>query len=268
MEGAAPSRKDRRGPRRLNSFSGVVGGFPGISRTTFKGPGVDGEEEEENSVEEEYSEGTEGVPDPMRASQGTGGPTLAQYIQPISHQSEASLLAIMQQMTQIMGNLQAESSSESSRPQAFKTPSMKAPEYFYGTWPFKFKSFIQSFHLIFHDYLEKFSQDKKKVPYATSFLIGRDAKLIEPDLSNITNQDQSYLLNYLKLFESHLFNFFGHPNEVRKAKAELDALRMKEGAHVSLYITNFRSLVSRIGDWGERAPIQDFESVSLPYLNN
>ncbi|MBW0519884.1 hypothetical protein O181_059599 [Austropuccinia psidii MF-1] len=45
---------------------------------TFKGPGEDGEEEEENSVEEEVSDGTEGVPAPVGESQGTGGPTLAQ----------------------------------------------------------------------------------------------------------------------------------------------------------------------------------------------
>ncbi|MBW0482643.1 hypothetical protein O181_022358 [Austropuccinia psidii MF-1] len=30
---------------------------------------------------------------------------------------------------------------------------------------------------------------------------------------------------------------------------------MKEGGHVLLYISYFRSLVSRIGDWGERALI-------------
>ncbi|MBW0577391.1 hypothetical protein O181_117106 [Austropuccinia psidii MF-1] len=30
---------------------------------------------------------------------------------------------------------------------------------------------------------------------------------------------------------------------------------MKESGHVSLYITDFRSLMSRIGDWGERAYI-------------
>ncbi|MBW0497387.1 hypothetical protein O181_037102 [Austropuccinia psidii MF-1] len=71
--------------------------------------------EEENSVEEEESDGTEGVPAPMGASQGTGGQTLAQSNQPVSHQSEPSLLAITQQMTQIMGNLQAASSSDSSR---------------------------------------------------------------------------------------------------------------------------------------------------------
>ncbi|MBW0526993.1 hypothetical protein O181_066708 [Austropuccinia psidii MF-1] len=77
MEEAEPSRKEVRGSRRLKSFSGVVGGFPGLSRSTFKGPGEDCEEEEENFVEEEESDGTEGIPAPLGASQGTGGPTLA-----------------------------------------------------------------------------------------------------------------------------------------------------------------------------------------------
>ncbi|MBW0470850.1 hypothetical protein O181_010565 [Austropuccinia psidii MF-1] len=76
LEGAAPSRKEGRWPRRSSSFLGVVGGFPGRSRTTFRGPGEDGEEEEENSVEEEGSDGTEGAPTPVGASQGTGGPTI------------------------------------------------------------------------------------------------------------------------------------------------------------------------------------------------
>ncbi|MBW0555197.1 hypothetical protein O181_094912 [Austropuccinia psidii MF-1] len=177
MEGAAPSRKEGRGPRRSSSFSGVVGGFPGTSRTIFKGPGEDGEEEEENSVEEEESDGTEGAPAPVEASQGTGGPTLAQSNQPVSHQSEPSLLAIMQQMTQIMANLQAASSSEASRPPAFKTPSMKAPECFDGTQPFKVRSSAQSCQLIFHNDPTNLSQDRKKVLYATSFLIGRAAKM-------------------------------------------------------------------------------------------
>ncbi|MBW0568800.1 hypothetical protein O181_108515 [Austropuccinia psidii MF-1] len=120
MEGAAPSRKEGRGPRRSISLSGVVGGFPGISRTSLKVQGEDDDEEEENSVEEEESDGTEGVPAPVGASQSTGGPTLAQSDQPVSHQSEPSLLAIMQQMTQIMANLQAASSSGSSQPPAFR----------------------------------------------------------------------------------------------------------------------------------------------------
>ncbi|MBW0493811.1 hypothetical protein O181_033526 [Austropuccinia psidii MF-1] len=167
LEGAAPSRKEGRGPRRSSSFAGVVGGFPGTSRTFFRGQGEDGEEEEDNSVEEEDSDGTEGVPAPVGASQGTGGPTLSQSNQPVSHQSETYLFAIMQQMNQIMANLKEDLSSEASRPQAFKTPSMKAPECFDGTQTFRFRSFIQSCQLIFHNYLENFSEDRKKALYAT-----------------------------------------------------------------------------------------------------
>ncbi|MBW0539708.1 hypothetical protein O181_079423 [Austropuccinia psidii MF-1] len=84
--------KEGRVPRRSSSFSGVVGGFPGTQRTIFKGPGEDGEEEE-------GSDCTEGFPAPVGESQGTGGPTLAQSNQPGCHQSEPSLLAIMQKMT-------------------------------------------------------------------------------------------------------------------------------------------------------------------------
>ncbi|MBW0590853.1 hypothetical protein O181_130568, partial [Austropuccinia psidii MF-1] len=114
--------------------------------------------------------------------------------------SEPSLLAIMQQITQIMANLQAASSSEASRPPALKNPPMKAPECFDRTQSFKVRSFIQSCQLIFHNDPANFSQDRKKVLYATSFLIGRAAKCIEPYVSNLTNQDQSYLLNSWKLF--------------------------------------------------------------------
>ncbi|MBW0575269.1 hypothetical protein O181_114984, partial [Austropuccinia psidii MF-1] len=135
---------------------------------------------------------------------------------------------------------------------------MKAPECFDGTQPFKVRSFIQSFQLIFHNDPENFSQNRNKGLYATSFLIGRDAKWIEPYLSNLTNQDSNYLLNSGSLFECQLFTLFGDPNEVRKAEAELDSLRMKEGYHVYLYIADFRSLVSRIGDWGEKALIHHF----------
>ncbi|MBW0464857.1 hypothetical protein O181_004572 [Austropuccinia psidii MF-1] len=154
----------------------------------------------------------------------------------------------MQNMTQIMAQLRAASSSDSSRPPACKTPSMKAPECFDGTEPFKVRSFIQSFQLIFHIDMEKFSQYRKKVLYDTSSLIGRYAKWIEPYLSNLTNQDQSYLLNSWKLFEPQLFTFFVDPNESRKAEAELYSLSMKEAGHVSLYIADFRSLVSRLRD--------------------
>ncbi|MBW0574544.1 hypothetical protein O181_114259 [Austropuccinia psidii MF-1] len=135
---------------------------------------------------------------------------------------------------------------------------MKAPECFDGTQPFKVRSFIHSSQLIFHNDPAKFSQDRKNVLYATSFLIGKAAKWIEPYLSNLTNKDSKYLLNYWNFFESQLFTLFGDQNEVRKAEAELDSLRMKEGGHVSLYIADFRILVSRIGDLAQRALIHHF----------
>ncbi|MBW0495441.1 hypothetical protein O181_035156 [Austropuccinia psidii MF-1] len=78
MVGEAPSRKEVGGPRRSNSFSGVVGRFPGLSKTTLKGPGEDGEDKE--------SDGTEGVPALVGASQGTGRTTLAKSDQPVPHQ--------------------------------------------------------------------------------------------------------------------------------------------------------------------------------------
>ncbi|MBW0518949.1 hypothetical protein O181_058664 [Austropuccinia psidii MF-1] len=62
-----------------------------------EGPGEDGEEEE--------SDGTEAATAPVGASEGTRGSALAQSDQSVSHQTEPSLLAIMQQMTQIMANI-------------------------------------------------------------------------------------------------------------------------------------------------------------------
>ncbi|MBW0482834.1 hypothetical protein O181_022549 [Austropuccinia psidii MF-1] len=173
LEGAAPSRKEVRGPRRSSSFSGLVSSFPGILRATFKGPG---EEEEENSVEEEASDGTECVPAPVGESQGTGGPTLAQSNQPVFHQPASSLLAIMQKMTHIMVNVKAASCFEASIPPNVKTPSMNAPEFFHGTQTFKVKSFIYSCQHIFQNDQKIISEEMKKVLYSTSFLIIRAAK--------------------------------------------------------------------------------------------
>ncbi|MBW0473046.1 hypothetical protein O181_012761 [Austropuccinia psidii MF-1] len=164
----------------------------------------------------------------------------------------------MHQLTQIMANLPAAAGSESSSPPACKTPSINTPECFDGTQPFEARSLIQSFKLISHNDPETSLQDRKKVLHGTSFLIGRAAKWIEPHLSNLTNEDPNYLLNSWKLFESQIFTLFGDPNEVRKAEAELGYLIMKEGGHVSLCMADFRSLVSRIGDWGVRALMHHF----------
>ncbi|MBW0477078.1 hypothetical protein O181_016793 [Austropuccinia psidii MF-1] len=257
LEGGAPSRKEGRGPRRSSSFSEIVGGFPALSTSIFQGLGEDGEEEE-NSVEEEEADGAEGVPAPVGASQGTGGPAISQSNQPVSYQSEPYLLAIIQKMTQIMASLQAALSSEALRPLAFKNPSMNAPEFFDRNQPFKVRCFIQSFKLIFNNDLANFPQERNKVLYATSFLIERAAKWIETYPFNITSNNLNYFFDSWTLFESQIFTLFGDPNEFRNAEVDLDSLRMKEGEHVLLYIADFQILVSRIGDWGERAVIHHF----------
>ncbi|MBW0550741.1 hypothetical protein O181_090456 [Austropuccinia psidii MF-1] len=144
---------------------------------------------------------------------------------------------------------------DTSKAPAFKTPSMKSPDSLYGTTAYKLRRFIQSCQLIFHNDPANFLSERKKVLYSTSFLTDRAGKWIEPYLSNISNEDPSYLLNNWKLFETQLFTLFGDPNEVRKAEQELDNVRMKESGQVSFYIADFRRLISRIGDWWERSYI-------------
>ncbi|MBW0473795.1 hypothetical protein O181_013510 [Austropuccinia psidii MF-1] len=155
-----------------------------------------------------------------------------------------------------MGQLtQAVTPRDNSKAPAFKTPSMKAPSSFDGSQAHKLRGFIQFCQLIFHKNPANFFSNRKKVLYSPSFLTGRTGKWIEPYLSNLSNEDPSYLLNNWPLFETQLLTLFGDPNEVRKAEQELGNLRMKESGHVFLYIADFRSLMSRIGDWGERAYI-------------
>ncbi|MBW0483310.1 hypothetical protein O181_023025 [Austropuccinia psidii MF-1] len=133
------------------------------------------DEEGEESVEEEESEETE-VATALKA--------------------ELNFLKMMENMTQFMGKLtQAVAPRDNSKAPAFKTPSMKAPESFDGTQAHKLRGFIQSRQLIFHNDPEIFSSDRGKVLYLTSFLTGRAGKWIEPYLSNVSNEDPSYLLN-------------------------------------------------------------------------
>ncbi|MBW0567835.1 hypothetical protein O181_107550 [Austropuccinia psidii MF-1] len=153
--GAARSRRGSMKSRRSRSFSGLLGGYPGMS---------------------------EGA----RAILG---------------KTEPILLKMMEKMTQFMGQLTQEvNPRNNSKPPAFKTPSMKAPDSFDGTQAHKFRGFIQSCQLIFHHDPENFFSDREKVLYSTSFLTGRSGKWIEPYFSNISNEDPSYLLNNWQLF--------------------------------------------------------------------
>ncbi|MBW0489753.1 hypothetical protein O181_029468 [Austropuccinia psidii MF-1] len=256
MEGEEPSRRGGMKSRRSISFSGLLGGYPGMSEGERAKIGEIEDEEGEESVEEEDSGETEVADALANAPEVPQGSNPALYSQPLVSQTEPSLLKMMEQMTQFMGKLtQAVTPRDNSKAPACKTPSMKAPDSFDGTQAHKLRGFIQSCQLIFHNDPENFFSDRKKVLYSTSFLTGRAGKWIEPYLSNISNEDPSYLLNNWQLFETQLFTLLGDPNEVRRAEQELDNLRMKESSHVSLYILHFGSLMPRIGDWGERAYI-------------
>ncbi|MBW0506471.1 hypothetical protein O181_046186 [Austropuccinia psidii MF-1] len=205
-----------------------------------------GEESEETEVEAALT----GVPEASDAA------NLANSSQPLLSQAEPNFFKMMEQMSKLMEQLtQAVSPRENSNAPEFKTPSIREPNSFYGTQGHKLRGFIQSCQLVFHNDPVKFFSDRNKVLYSTSFLTGRAGKWIEPYLSNISNEDPSYLLNSWNLFETQLFTLFCGPNEVRIAYKELDNLRMWESVHVSLYISDSRSSTSRIGDWGERAYI-------------
>ncbi|MBW0544378.1 hypothetical protein O181_084093 [Austropuccinia psidii MF-1] len=187
------------------------------------------DEEGEESVEEEDSGETKVADALANAPEVPQGSNLAPTNKYLVSQSDPSFLKIMEQMATIMGQLfHTESPRDNYKAPEFKTLSMKAPDPFDGTQAHKLRGFIQSCHA---------------------------GKWIEPYLSNISNEYPSYLLNNWQLFETELFTLFGDHNEVGKSEQEFNNLRMKESGNVSLYIADFRSLMSRIGDWGERAYI-------------
>ncbi|MBW0530481.1 hypothetical protein O181_070196 [Austropuccinia psidii MF-1] len=180
------------------------------------------DEEGEELVEEEDSGETEVADALSNAPEVSQGSNIAPTNQSLVSQSDPSLLKIMEQMATIMGQLsEVEAPRNNSKAPAFKTPSMKAPDSFDGTQAHKLRGFNPSLQLIFHNDPANFFSDRKEVLYSTSFLTCRAGKWIEPYLSNISNEDPSYLLNNWQLFETQLLTLFGDPNEVRKAEQEL-----------------------------------------------
>ncbi|MBW0543636.1 hypothetical protein O181_083351 [Austropuccinia psidii MF-1] len=161
MEGEAPSR--RGGPRSR------------LGKLKVKG---------EDSVEVEESEDTEveaalaGVPEASEA------PNIALSNKSLVSKDNGANYSIH-------GTTHSRSCSQGK----LKTASMKAPDYFNGTQAHKLRVFIQSCQLIFHNDPENFFSDRKKALYSTFFLTGRAGKWIEPYISNISNEDLSYLLN-------------------------------------------------------------------------
>ncbi|MBW0493919.1 hypothetical protein O181_033634 [Austropuccinia psidii MF-1] len=170
MEGAAPSRKGRMKSRRSRSFSGFLGGYPGMSEGARARLGEVEDKEAEESVEEEDSGETEVADALKNAPEVPQDSNIAPTNQPLVSQPDQSILKIMQQMATIMGKL-----SQAEAP-AFTTPSMKAPNYCDGTQAYELKGFIQSCQLIFHNAPANFFSDRNKVLYSNYFLTGRAGK--------------------------------------------------------------------------------------------
>ncbi|MBW0522771.1 hypothetical protein O181_062486 [Austropuccinia psidii MF-1] len=177
-----------------------------------------GESEDEEGEESEEAEVATALEGSIEASESAN---LAHSNQSLVSHAEPNFLKMMEQMTQFMGQLaQAVAPRDNSKAPAFKTPSMKAPDSFDGTQAHKLRGFIQSCQLIFHNDPANFFSERKKVLYSTSFLTGRAGKWIEPYLSNISNENPSYLLNDWNEVEIQLFTLFGDPNYVRKVEQE------------------------------------------------
>ncbi|MBW0501715.1 hypothetical protein O181_041430 [Austropuccinia psidii MF-1] len=200
-KGAPPSRRGGIKSRRSRSSSGLLGVYPGISEGARVRIGEVEHEEGAESVEEEDSGETKVADALEKAPEVPLGSNIDPTNQSLVFQSDPSLLKIMEKMVTIMGQLSQEAAPrDNSKTPAFKTPSMKAPDSFDGTQANKLRGFIQSCQLIFHNYLANFFSYRKKFLYSTSFLTGRDGKWIEPNLSNMSNEDPSYLLNNWQLF--------------------------------------------------------------------
>ncbi|MBW0575836.1 hypothetical protein O181_115551 [Austropuccinia psidii MF-1] len=217
MEGAAPSRRGGVKLRRSRSVSGLLGGYPSISQGPRSRLGEAEDEEGGESVGEEESEETEVEAALEGAAEATEAERLAHSNQPLVSQAEPSFLKMMEQMTQFMGKLtQAVYPRNNSKTPEFNTLSMKEHACFDGTKANKLGGFIQSCQFIFHNDPENFFSYRKKVLYSTSFITGRAGTWIKPYLSNISNENASYLLNNWKFFETQLFTLFDDKNEVRK----------------------------------------------------
>ncbi|MBW0530409.1 hypothetical protein O181_070124 [Austropuccinia psidii MF-1] len=265
MEGAALSRRGGMKSRRSRSFSSLLGGYPGMSEGARARLGEAEDEEGEEFLEEEDSEEIQVETALAGVFEASEAANLAHSNQPLASQAEQKFLKMMEQMTHFMGQLsQAVAHRDNSKAPALKTLSMKAPDSFDGTQAHKLRGFIQSCQLIFHSYPANFFSDRVKVLYSTSFLTGRAGKWIEPYLSNISNEDPSYLLNNWKLFETQLFTLFGDPNEVRKAEQELDNLRMKESSHVSLTHGHYHERQKEKGSHQEKKPLVTGSNSSRP----
>ncbi|MBW0572724.1 hypothetical protein O181_112439 [Austropuccinia psidii MF-1] len=105
MEGEGPSRRGGMKSRISRSFSGLLGGYPGMSEDARARLGEAEDEEGEESVEEEDSGETEVEDSLENAPEAPKASNIAPKSQPLVSQSDPSLLKIMEQLATFMGHL-------------------------------------------------------------------------------------------------------------------------------------------------------------------
>ncbi|MBW0525104.1 hypothetical protein O181_064819 [Austropuccinia psidii MF-1] len=138
--------------RRSRSFSGILDGYAGMSEGARARLGEVEDEEGEESVEEVDSRETKVADALANSPEVPQGSKLALSSQLLVSQTEPIRVKMMEQITQFMGKLtQAATPRDNSKSPAFKTPSMKEPDSFYGTQAHNLRGFIQSCQMLFHN---------------------------------------------------------------------------------------------------------------------
>ncbi|MBW0495065.1 hypothetical protein O181_034780 [Austropuccinia psidii MF-1] len=105
MEGEEPSRRGGVKSRTSRSFSGLLGGYPSISQAPRSILGEAEDEEGEEYVEEEEYEENKVEASLAGSPEAFEAPKLALSNQPLVSQAEPNFLKMMEQITQLMGQL-------------------------------------------------------------------------------------------------------------------------------------------------------------------
>ena len=131
---------------------------------------------------------------------------------------------------------------------------LRSPDPFDGSDSWKLQAFIVQCTLTFHDRPAAFPNDSAKVTYALSYLKGTALDWFEPGLMAL---DEPRWLNSYSAFLSELKLNFGPHDPEGEAEAELENLRMRDGARITGYMVNFNRLAARI-QWGSSALKRQF----------
>ena len=116
---------------------------------------------------------------------------------------------------------------------------VREPDPFDGTDTTKLRTFLVQLQLNFNDQPRAFSEDRRKVNFAISYLKGIalahfENMLIKPDLIHPAAWDDNY-----KEFVSELKTYFGAPDIIREAESKLENLVMKPDQCIAKYLVEF-----------------------------